>query len=88
MTIILERPLATVLEPTQVWGVLLSSYSVDTGVITVHASPDAALRYGERARAARPGIESELMTCIGSGPWMSVDGEKSVDEVISERWAR
>lgn len=87
MTIILERPLAPTLEPTQVWGVLLSSYSPGTGGITVHATPDAALRHGDRARTARPGIESELMTCIGSGPWMSVNGARSIPEVIAERWA-
>lgn len=76
-----------VLEPTQVWGILLSSYSEYTGGITVHSTADAALRYGDRVLTAQPGIESELMTRIGSGQWMSVNDAKSVREVIAERWS-
>lgn len=87
MTTILERPLTPVLEPTQVWGVLLSSYVEGSGGVAVHSTPEAALRYGSRALAAQPGAEFELMTCIGSGDWMSVNGAKSIHEVITERWA-
>lgn len=87
MTTVLERPLAPLIEPTQVWGVLLSSYTEGSGRIAVHSTPDAALRFSERALAARPGVEAELMTCIGSGEWMSVNGAKSVREVMAERWA-
>lgn len=87
MTVTIERPLAPILEPTQVWGVLLSSYSLDTGGITVHATSEAALRHGDRIRAAQPGIETELMTCIGSGPWVSVNDAKTIREVIADRWS-
>lgn len=87
MTTTLEHLPSFVLEPTQVWGILLSSYSEDTGGITVHSTADAALLYGQRVLTAQPGIESELMTCIGSGQWMSVNGAKAIREVITERWS-
>lgn len=86
MTTVLERPLQPVIEPTQVWGVLLSTFAEGSTGIPVHATPEAALRYSERVLAARPDVEAELMTCIGSGDWMSVNGAKSITEVVAERW--
>jgi hypothetical protein len=90
MTITLERPRAVaspLTTETQVWGVLLSSYSEDTGGISVASTEDAALRYGERVLAAQPGIEFELMTCTGNGPWVSVADGTGIREVIARRWS-
>lgn len=75
------------LETTQVWGPLLSSYSEAIGGISVWSTEDGALRYAERALAARPGIEFELMTYLGDGPWRSVDGGHEIPDVIARRWS-
>lgn len=92
MTTTLTRPrraaaLPLTHESTQVWGALLSSYSEDTGGISVWTTEDGALRYAERVLGAQPGIEFELMTCIGDGPWRSVSGNLGIREVISNRWS-
>lgn len=84
-TIELTRP-ALVTE-TQVWGALLSSYSEDTGGITVRTTLDGAQLHGERVVAAQPGIEFELMTCIGNGPWVSVADGAGIREIIARRWS-
>jgi hypothetical protein len=92
MTTTLTRPRPAAAGPltvatTQVWGVLLSSYSEDTGGIPVAATEDAAVRYGERVLAAQPGLEFELMTCTGNGPWVSVANGAGIREVIARRWS-
>lgn len=91
MTTTLTRPrraaaLPLTVDTTQVWGALLSSYSEDTGGISVWSTEDGALRYAERVLAAQPGIEFELMTCEGDGPWRSVKGNLGIREVIAKRW--
>lgn len=87
-TNVLTRPATPLLvTETQVWGALLSSYSEDTGGISVAASEDAALRYAERVLAAQPGIEFELMTCTGTGPWVSVADGAGIREIIARRWS-
>lgn len=86
MTATLTRPRPLLTTETQVWGVLLSSYNEDTGGISVASSQDAALRYGERVLAAQPGLEFELMTCTGNGPWVSADGS-GIREIIARRWS-
>ncbi|WP_230854504.1 hypothetical protein [Arthrobacter terrae] len=75
------------LETTQVWGALLSSYSAAIGGISVWSTEDGALRYAERVLAARPGIEFELMTYLGEGPWRSVAGGHEIPDVIARRWS-
>jgi hypothetical protein len=87
MTATLTRPRPLLTAETQVWGALLSSYSEDTGGIAVASTEEAALRYGERVLAAQPGIEFELMTCTGTGPWVSVADGAGIREVIARRWS-
>jgi hypothetical protein len=92
MTSTLTRPrraeaLPLTVETTQVWGALLSSYSEDTGGISVWSTEDGALRYAERVLGAQPGIEFELMTCTGNGPWRSVADGFGIREVIACRWS-
>jgi hypothetical protein len=92
MTTTLIRPrrgtaLPLTVETTQVWGALLSSYSEDTCGISVWSTEAGALRYAERVLAAQPGIEFELMTCTGNGPWRSVSGNLGIREVIAARWS-
>jgi hypothetical protein len=92
MTTTLTRPrraaaLPLTIETTQVWGALLSSYSEDTGGISVWSTEDGALRYAERVLDAQPGIEFELMTCTGNGPWRSASGNLGIREVIARRWS-
>jgi hypothetical protein len=92
MTTTLTRPrrsaaLPLTVETTQVWGALLSSYSEDTGGISVWSTEDGALRYAERVLAAQPGLEFELMTCTGNGPWRSASGNLGIREVIAARWS-
>lgn len=87
-TDLLARPATRLLvTDTQVWGALLSSYSEDTGGITVRTSLEGAQRHGERVVAAQPGIEFELMTCTGSGPWRAVADGADIREVIARRWS-
>jgi hypothetical protein len=87
-TNVLTRPAARLLvAETQVWGALLSSYSEDTGGITVRTSLEGAQLHGERVVAAQPGIEFELMTCTGDGPWRSVADDAGIREVIARRWS-
>lgn len=87
MTATLTRPRPLLTTETQVWGVLLSSYSEDTGGISVASSEDAALRYGERVLAAQPGLEFELMTCTGNGAWVSAADGAGIREIIARRWS-
>jgi hypothetical protein len=92
MTATLLRPrrvpaLPLSVETTKVWGALLSSYSEDTGGISVWSTEDGALRYAERVLAAQPGIEFELMTCDGDGSWRSVADGSGIREVIAQRWS-
>lgn len=91
MTTTLIRPRRAaalpLVETTQVWGVLLSSYSEDTGGISVWSTEDGALRYAERVLTAQPGIEFELMTCTGNSPWRSVAGGLGIRDVIAVRWS-
>jgi hypothetical protein len=87
-TDLLERPSTPLLvTETQVWGALLSSYSEDTGGITVRTSLKGARLHGERVVAAQPGIEFELMTCTGNGAWHSVVDGAGIREVIARRWS-
>lgn len=90
MTTTLTRPRPTsspLVTETQVWGALLSSYSEDTGCISVSSSADGAARYGERVADAQPGIEFELMTCTGNSGWQSVADGAGIREVIARRWS-
>lgn len=92
MTTTLTRPrrpeaLPLTVETTQVWGALLSSYSENTGSISVWSTEDGALRYAERVLAAQPGIEFELMTCTGNSPWRSVAAGEGIRDVIARRWS-
>jgi hypothetical protein len=87
-TNVLTRPSSTLLvTETQVWGALLSSYSEDTGGITVRTSLEGARLHGERVADAQPGIEFELMTCTGNGEWLSVADGAGIREVIARRWS-
>ncbi|MFB9714016.1 hypothetical protein [Arthrobacter methylotrophus] len=91
MTTTLTRPrpsaLPLTVATTQVWGAMLSSYSEDTGGISVWSTEDGALRYAERVLAAQPGLEFELMTCTGNGQWVSVADGAGIREVIARRWS-
>lgn len=90
-TEMLERPAPAaaplLTSETLVWGVLLSSYSEDTGGITVRTTRDGAMRHGERVLAAQPGIEYELVTCTGSGPWVSAADGAGIRDIIARRWS-
>lgn len=92
MTTTLTRPrraaaLPLTVETTQVWGALLSSYSENTGGISVWSSEDGALRHTERVLNAQPGIEFELMTCIGNGEWQAVADGAGIRQIIARRWS-
>jgi len=92
MTTTLTRPRRSAAPPltvdtVQVWGALLSSHSEDIGRISVWSTEDGALRHAERALESRPGIEFELMTCSGNGPWLSVAENLSIGDVIARRWS-
>lgn len=82
-----RQPAPLTVETTQVWGALLSSYNEDTGGISVWSTEDGALRYAERVLDVQPGLEFELMTCTGNGPWRSVAGNLGIREVIAARWS-
>jgi len=90
MTTTLTRPRLSsspLVTETQVWGALLSSYSEDTGGISVSSTAEGATRYGERVAAAQPGIEFEIMTCTGNREWRAVSDGAGIREIIARRWS-
>ncbi|NKX55300.1 hypothetical protein [Arthrobacter mobilis] len=55
--------------PAKEWAALFSSYSPVTGEPVPHATLADAYAHAAEVTAAQPGIEFELVSREGTGPW-------------------